>query len=63
MTHPQQTEEERDAALRDPDVTAAFVYFIQGLYAALGLTIPDEFYYDTELERVLAHIKETRGNA
>lgn len=60
-----QTEEEHIAALSDPEVTVGFACFIRGLYDGLGIEIPDEFYHETELPRVLEFIRERirRGHA
>ena len=54
-----------NAALSDPDVTVGFACFIRGLYEGLNIPIPDEFYHEEELPKVLAEIKARirRGHA
>ena len=54
-----------NSALSDPEVTIGFVCFIRGLYEGLGMEIPDEFYHEEELPKVLDEIKARirRGHA
>ena len=54
-----------DETLKDPEVTYGFVCFIRGLYEGLNIPIPDEFYHEKELPKVLAEIKARirRGHA